>query len=135
VRDQEGRVQKPLLSLTPDLRPLTPLSHVCVKEPVFPFARFPGVDVILGPEMKSTGEAMGIDTDFPRAFAKAQLGAGGTLPKSGKVFVSVKESDKRAIESSVAQLLNMGFEIVATRGTAHFLEGRGLKVSTVNKVR
>jgi len=109
--------------------------HIAVKEAVFPFARFPGVDVILGPEMKSTGETMGIDTDFARAFAKAHLAAGSTLPATGRVFVSVKDSDKHGIESSVADLLKMGFEVVATRGTAQFLEGRGLKVNVINKVR
>ncbi len=111
------------------------ISHVAVKEAVFPFARFPGVDVILGPEMKSTGEAMGIDVDFPRAFAKAQLAAGGTLPTSGRVFVSVRESDKPLIEESVAHLLKMGFEVIATRGSAQYFESKGLKVSVVNKVR
>jgi carbamoyl-phosphate synthase large subunit len=85
--------------------------------------------------MKSTGEAMGIDMDFPRAFAKAHLAAGSTLPASGKVFVSVKESDKELIAQSVEDLLKMGFEVVATRGTAKFFEARGLKVSVVNKVR
>jgi carbamoyl-phosphate synthase large subunit len=111
------------------------IRHVAVKEAVFPFARFPGVDVILGPEMKSTGEAMGIDVDFPRAFAKAQLAAGNTLPQSGRVFVSVKESDKPYIESSVGLLLKMGFEVVATRGTAQYLIEKGHNVSVINKVR
>ena len=113
----------------------TKISHVCVKESVFPFARFPGVDVILGPEMKSTGEAMGIDTDFPRAFAKSQLSAGSTMPKSGTVFVSVKESDKPAIAPAIKQLIELGFSIVATSGTASHLNAQGLKVATVNKVR
>jgi carbamoyl-phosphate synthase large subunit len=109
--------------------------HVSVKEAVFPFARFPGVDVILGPEMKSTGEAMGIDADFPRAFAKAQMAAGTIIPTGGRVFVSLKDSDKQVIENSVAHLITMGFEIVATRGTAEYLASKGLKVQTVNKVR
>jgi len=109
--------------------------HVCVKEAVFPFARFPGVDVILGPEMKSTGEAMGIDRDFARAFAKSQLSAGSTIPHSGCVFVSVKESDKAHIAPVAKQLLDLGFTLVATRGTAAFLKKEGIKVAEVNKVR
>jgi carbamoyl-phosphate synthase large subunit len=113
----------------------TPMKHVCVKEAVFPFARFPGVDVILGPEMKSTGEAMGIDTDFARAFAKSQLSAGSTLPLSGKVFVSVKDSHKAAIVPIAKQLAGMGFTLVATRGTASHLKASGLTVEEVNKVR
>jgi carbamoyl-phosphate synthase large subunit len=112
-----------------------PLKHVAVKEVVFPFARFPGVDVILGPEMKSTGEAMGLDTDFPRAYAKGHLAAGSTIPESGRVFISVKDSDKRAIEGSVKLLLEMGFEVVATRGTAQYLQEKGHAVSVINKVR
>jgi carbamoyl-phosphate synthase large subunit len=102
---------------------------------VFPFARFPGVDVILGPEMKSTGEAMGIDSDFPRAFAKSQLSAGSTIPQGGTVFVSVKESDKEAVTPAIEQLLSLGFEVVATRGTASHLQAAGLPVTVVNKVR
>lgn len=112
----------------------TKLKHFSVKEAVFPFARFPGVDVILGPEMKSTGEAMGIDTDFSRAFAKAHIAAGNHLPSRGLVFVSVKESDKLPVFESVAKLLQMGFEVIATKGTASFLESKGLKVSNINKV-
>jgi carbamoyl-phosphate synthase large subunit len=121
--------------LKPETRNLKPLSHVSVKESVFPFARFQNVDVILGPEMKSTGEAMGIDVDFPRAFAKSQLSAGTTIPKSGRVFVSVKESDKPAAADICRQLAALGFELIATSGTASFLEKAGLKVQTVNKVR
>ena len=111
------------------------LNHVCVKEAVFPFARFAGVDVILGPEMKSTGEAMGIDRDFPRAFAKSQLSAGSTIPKSGAVFVSVKESDKPAITPAMRELISLGFSVIATRGTAKYLSEQGIEVSVVNKVR
>jgi carbamoyl-phosphate synthase large subunit len=111
------------------------ISHVCVKEAVFPFARFAGVDVILGPEMKSTGEAMGIDSDFPRAFAKSQLSAGSTIPKSGTVFVSVKESDKASVTSAIRELAGLGFSIIATRGTARYLNENGIKVEVVNKVR
>jgi len=111
-----------------------PLKHVAVKEAVFPFARFPNVDVILGPEMKSTGEAMGIDIDFPRAFAKAQLAASNTIPLKGKVFISLREADKPLITEAVAKLIQMGFSIVATGGTATYLETSGLKVERVNKV-
>jgi carbamoyl-phosphate synthase large subunit len=110
-------------------------SHVAVKEAVFPFARFPGVDVILGPEMKSTGEAMGIDSDFARAFAKSQLSAGSAMPMGGCVFISVKESDKALITPAARQLLELGFTIVATSGTANHLRTQGLAVETVNKVR
>jgi carbamoyl-phosphate synthase large subunit len=109
--------------------------HVSVKEAVFPFARFPGVDVILGPEMKSTGEAMGIDSDFARAFAKSQLSAGSTIPQSGTVFVSVKDRDKQAITPAIRDLLSLGFKAVATRGTATYLQKQGLAVDIVNKVR
>ena len=109
-------------------------THVAVKESVFPFRRFPGVDVMLGPEMKSTGEVMGLDADFGRAFAKAQLGAGGVLPVEGAVFVSVKDEDKEAILEPIKDLAGMGFEVVATRGTARFLEGHDVVVRTVNKV-
>ena len=107
-----------------------------MKEAVFPFARFPGVDVILGPEMKSTGEAMGIDSDFARAFAKSQLSAGSTIPQSGTVFVSVKESDKAHVTAAIRQLLGARlFKVVATRGTAAHLQSAGLAVDIVNKVR
>jgi carbamoyl-phosphate synthase large subunit len=111
-----------------------PLKHVAVKEAVFPFARFPGVDVILGPEMKSTGEVMGIDADFGRAFAKSQLGAGLDLPRSGRVFVSVKDRDKPALVAPCRKLVEMGFELVATRGTAAFFREAGLPVRLINKV-
>ena len=108
--------------------------HVAVKESVFPFARFPDVDVILGPEMKSTGEVMGLDTSFERAFAKAQLGAGVTLPAAGTVFLSVKDGDKQAVVSLGRRLIEMGFRILATRGTAARLRDAGLAVAVVNKV-
>jgi len=107
--------------------------HVAVKEAVFPFARFPGSDVLLGPEMKSTGEVMGIDADFALAFAKSQLGS-GVLPLSGTVFVSVKDRDKAAIVQPARQLAAMGFKLLATSGTADYLRARGLEVARVNKV-
>ncbi len=110
-------------------------NHVAVKEAVFPFARFPGVDIILGPEMKSTGEVMGLDADFGRAFAKAQLGAGVDLPRAGTVFVSVRDRDKAALVEPCRRLLEMGFSLVATTGTARYLaETAGLPAATVNKV-
>jgi carbamoyl-phosphate synthase large subunit len=108
--------------------------HVAIKEAVFPFARFPGVDVILGPEMKSTGEVMGLDSDFGRAFAKAQLGGGVELPLSGAVFVSVRDRDKIAIVDPARRLTEMGFKLVATRGTATALAAAGLPVENINKV-
>ncbi|MEO0370952.1 MAG: carbamoyl-phosphate synthase large subunit [Pseudomonadota bacterium] len=106
-----------------------------VKEAVMPFARFPGVDTILGPEMRSTGEVMGWDVSFPRAFLKAQLGAGTHLPQGGKVFFSIKDDDKTPALVETAQILvDLGFFIVATRGTASFLEGHGIACEVVNKV-
>ena len=108
--------------------------HISVKESVFPFVKFPGVDTILGPEMKSTGEVMGIDYDFARAFAKAQLGAGVRLPLSGTVFISVRDSDKKHIVSPAKKLYDSGFELVATRGTASYLQEKGIPVRVVNKV-
>ncbi len=110
------------------------VDHVAVKEAVFPFRRFSGIDVMLGPEMKSTGEVMGLASDFGRAFAKAQLGAGGILPTDGIVFVSVKDSDKEAFSELVRDLAAMDFEVVATRGTAQFLAKKGIEVKTINKV-
>ena len=110
------------------------LPYVAVKEAVFPFARFPGVDPVLSPEMKSTGEVMGIDADFPTAFLKAQLGAGMRLPDSGTVFVSVKDSDKAVILPAVQSLVKEGFRIVATSGTHKYLSEAGLPVELVNKV-
>jgi carbamoyl-phosphate synthase large subunit len=111
------------------------LGHVAVKEAVFPFARFPGVDLILGPEMKSTGEVMGLDTDFGRAFAKSQLGAGIELPQTGCVFVSVREGDKEKLVEPCRALAEWGFELVATRGTARKLSEEGLPVTIINKVQ
>jgi carbamoyl-phosphate synthase large subunit len=110
-------------------------SHISVKESVFPFTRFPGVDTILGPEMKSTGEVMGIDRAFGLAFAKSQLAAGQKLPLSGTVFVSVKDEDKSEVLDIIARLYDMGFRIVATGGTSTFLSERGIKNKRVNKVR
>ena len=106
-----------------------------VKEAVLPFARFPGVDTLLGPEMRSTGEVMGSDPSFPRAFLKAQLGAGVTLPKGGKVFLSIKEADKtETLVDTARTLVGLGFDIIATRGTTAFLEAHGIASEIVNKV-
>ena len=110
-------------------------THIAVKEAVFPFARFPGVDPVLGPEMKSTGEVMGIDSDFATAFAKAQLGAGTRLPDGGTAFVSVKDGDKPVVEEAVAGLIELGFRVIATSGTHRWLTERGHDVGLVNKVQ
>ncbi len=110
------------------------IAHVAVKEAVFPWGRFPGVDPVLSPEMKSTGEVMGIDRDFATAFAKAQMGASIVLPTGGTVFVSVKEGDKPVILPGVRLLVDMGFSIVATGGTAEYLGQHGVPVERVNKV-
>jgi carbamoyl-phosphate synthase large subunit len=109
--------------------------HISIKESVFPFTKFPGVDSLLGPEMKSTGEVMGIDFEFGKAFAKAQLGANVRLPTSGQVFVSVKEEDKAAIVEPTRKLRDAGFEIVATTGTAAFLRAYGIEAIPINKVK
>jgi carbamoyl-phosphate synthase large subunit len=110
------------------------LKHVSVKEAVFPFAKFPGVDTILGPEMKSTGEVMGIDEEFGRAFAKSQAASGNPLPLSGRVFISVKDKDKPTVVEIAKRLIAQGFTIEATRGTAEFLRQQQVQVETVNKV-
>jgi carbamoyl-phosphate synthase large subunit len=108
--------------------------HVSVKEVVFPFVKFEGVDTILGPEMRSTGEVMGIDSDFARAFAKSQLAAGMKLPTGGVAFLSVRELDKPALIEIARRLVNLGFTLVATHGTAAFLRTAGLEVKGINKV-
>ncbi|MEQ6333080.1 carbamoyl-phosphate synthase large subunit [Sphingobium sp. MK2] len=110
------------------------IDHVAVKEAVFPFGRFPGVDPVLSPEMKSTGEVMGIDSNFATAFAKAQIGAGTLLPTSGTVFISLKDSDKPVILPAARKLIDMGFTLIATGGTAQYLEDQGIAVQRVNKV-
>ena len=110
------------------------VKHIAVKEAVFPFARFPGVDIVLGPEMKSTGEVMGLDVDFPRAFAKSQMGAGTKLPPSGTAFLSLKNEDKAGALAVAHKLTALGFDIVATRGTQSFLTEQGIDVKAINKV-
>jgi carbamoyl-phosphate synthase large subunit len=109
--------------------------HISVKEAVFPFNKFPGVDTLLGPEMKSTGEVMGIDTSFGIAFAKAQLGGGMRLPHGGRVFISVRDEDKAAVTAAAEKLHRAGFQIVATRGTAAYFAKRGIPAEVVNKVQ
>ncbi|MCZ6715415.1 MAG: carbamoyl phosphate synthase large subunit, partial [Deltaproteobacteria bacterium] len=108
--------------------------HVSVKEAVFPFVKFPGADTLLGPEMKSTGEVMGIDREFGRAYAKAQSAAGMGLPDSGAVLVSTRDEDKARIVEPVRALAELGFRILATQGTARYLSERGIRTETVHKV-
>src|SRR5208283_1337496 len=122
---------EPLASF--DLK-LEKLGHVGVKESVFPFARFPGVDTVLGPEMRSTGEVMGIDRSFEIAFAKSQLGGGTRVPRKGTVFVSVREIDKTRIVDAVRLLFSLGFKVMATSGTQRFLADCGVPTEKVNKV-
>jgi len=115
-----------LVGMSPD--------HSAVKAPVFPFDRFPGVEPLLGPEMKSTGEVMGIDKDLAHAIAKSQLAAKTLLPKSGKVFLSVKDDDKEDLLPIARDLEGMGFDLIATGGTCRYLDEQGVKVSRINKV-
>jgi carbamoyl-phosphate synthase large subunit len=119
------------LGLTAEVIP----KHISVKEAVFPFNKFPGVDTLLGPEMKSTGEVMGIDHSFGIAFAKAQLGGGMRLPQSGKVFISVRDEDKASVARAARKLHLAGFQIVATRGTAAYFASHGIPAAVVNKVQ
>ncbi len=114
--------------------PDMPTDRVAVKEAVLPFARFPGVDPVLGPEMRSTGEVMGLDRDFESAFAKAQLAASVTLPREGTVFISVREADKAEMAPLARDLTEAGFKVIATKGTAAYLSGQGVDVTPVNKV-
>ena len=118
------------LGFTTELIP----SYSSVKESVFPFNRFPGVDIMLGPEMKSTGEVMGIDDDFGRAYMKSQLAAGQNLPLKGRVFVSVRDKEKRVIAFIVKRLIDLGFDIIATEGTAKALRKNGITVESIRKV-
>ena len=111
-----------------------PIKHTAVKEAVFPFNKFPNVDILLGPEMKSTGEVMGIDKGFAAAFAKAQIAAGNHLPTAGNVFISVKDEDKSQIIETAHKLQELGFHIYSTKGTAKFLQENGVKTKQVNKV-
>ena len=110
------------------------LKHVAVKEAVFPFMRFPNVDIILGPEMKSTGEVMGIDSDFARAFAKSQTASGSPLPEKGTAFLSVRDSDKEALVEVAKRLVALGIRLIGTRGTVTVLRAHGIEVGIINKV-
>ena len=118
------------LGVTEEVTP----THTSVKESVFPFSKFPGVDVILGPEMRSTGEVMGIDPTFPVAFAKSQMAAGNRLPLEGKVFLSVRDSDKHHIEPVARKLLDLGFEVLTTTGTHAYLREHGIETQLVKKI-
>jgi len=117
-----------------DLKSRAKRGHMAVKEAVFPFSRFPDVDTLLGPEMKSTGEVMGLDEDFKRAFAKSQLGAGNHLPQEGTAFISVKDRDKDGAVKLAGRLSGLGFRLIATGGTQRYLESQGLEVERINKV-
>jgi carbamoyl-phosphate synthase large subunit len=108
--------------------------HYSVKEAVFPFVKFPGADTLLGPEMKSTGEVMGIDSDFGRAYAKAQIEAGNSLPTGGTVLVSVRAADRPPLWRAIAELAEHGFRVLATDGTARDFEDQGIRVEMVPKV-
>src|SRR3989338_452442 len=112
---------------------LEDLKHISVKESVLPFSRFSGVDIVLGPEMKSTGEVMGIDSSFGVAFAKAQIAANSALPKQGKIFISLNDEDKVNLGFLAKKLENLKFELVATKGTAEVLKSNGIKVEVVDK--
>jgi carbamoyl-phosphate synthase large subunit len=116
--------------ITEEVRP----GHISVKEAVFPFARFPGVDPVLGPEMRSTGEVMGIDRDLGLAYARSQLGAGQMLPTQGTVFISVKDADKPRVEAVARKFFRLGFEIMATSGTYAHLSQQGIKTLFTHKV-
>jgi len=118
------------LGLTDDFMP----EHISIKEAVLPFDRFPDVDTLLGPEMKSTGEVMGIDREFGAAYAKSQLGAGHSLTAGGTVFISVQDSDKEAALAVATQFSKIGFSIVATHGTSKLLTDNGIENKRVNKV-
>lgn len=111
------------------------IRHIAVKEAVFPFDKFPGVDTILGPEMKSTGEVMGIDIDFGLAYAKAEASARNQIPLSGKVFISVRDEDKRFVPEIARTFIEQGLGVVATRGTAAYLKHRGIEVEVINKLK
>jgi carbamoyl-phosphate synthase large subunit len=112
----------------------TPLHHIAIKEAVFPFNRFPGVDTVLGPEMKSTGEVIGLDTDYALAFAKSQIGSGSKVPREGTVFISVRDDDKPLIIEPMRHLEAAGFKVVATAGTWKYLTENGIVATKVNKV-
>ena len=130
MRLNSWRVKNKELGIRENLFP----KHVAVKEAVFPFVKLPGVDPVLGPEMKSTGEVMGIDYDFGMAYYKAELAAGTRLPTKGRVVITVKKSDRKKILPVARKFAELGFEILATRGTAEFLRSNGIEAKVVNKV-
>jgi carbamoyl-phosphate synthase large subunit len=121
-------------NLLGDVPEITTLPYTAVKEAVMPFGRFPGFDILLGPEMRSTGEVMGIDADFGRAFAKAEEAAGAKLPKRGAVFISMQDADKEAISAPAKRLTDLGFDIYATVGTAKTLREHGVPATAVAKI-
>jgi carbamoyl-phosphate synthase large subunit len=129
-----GRSFKEQRLVAPSLKPRD-FTHYSVKEVVFPFLKFPGTDVILGPEMKSTGEVMGVGADFNEAFVKGLLAAGHRMPREGQVFVSVKDSDKPRVLDICLKLKNLGFRIISTHGTAAFLRRNGIVAAGINKVK
>jgi carbamoyl-phosphate synthase large subunit len=134
ARIMAGEALDPAVGNYGTKRDINTLDHVAVKEAVFPFSKFPGVDTLLGPEMRSTGEVMGLDHDFAVAYAKAQLGAGVDLPKSGTVFISVKDSDKGRVLATAQLFSELGFSVVATGGTQRFLADNGVPATRINKV-
>jgi carbamoyl-phosphate synthase large subunit len=134
ARVMAGETLKDALAAYGDTPNPRKLDHIAVKEAVFPFARFPGVDTLLGPEMRSTGEVMGLDRDFTLAFAKSQLGASVELPRDGCVFVSVRDDDKKRVLPAVKTLAAAGFRVMATGGTAKFLNEHGIEAQKINKV-
>jgi carbamoyl-phosphate synthase large subunit len=134
ARVMAGETLDPAISNYGTRRDVNALNHIAVKEAVFPFSKFPGVDTLLGPEMRSTGEVMGLDHDYAVAFAKAQLGAGAELPKSGAVFISVKDSDKERILPTAKLFAELGFGVLATGGTQRYLADNGVPATKINKV-
>ncbi|MEM9574791.1 MAG: carbamoyl phosphate synthase large subunit, partial [Pseudomonadota bacterium] len=134
ARIMSGETLSGAISNYGERRTAEDFKHIAVKEAVFPFSKFPGVDTLLGPEMRSTGEVIGLDNDFAMAYAKAQLGAGVVLPKSGNVFISVKDGDKEAALASAKVLSGLGYGIVATGGTQRYFAENGVDAVKINKV-
>ena len=134
ARVMAGETLDPAIGNYGTRRDVNSLNHIAVKEAVFPFSKFPGVDTLLGPEMRSTGEVMGLDHDYAVAFAKAQLGVGAELPKAGAVFISVKDSDKERILPTAKLFTELGFKILATGGTQRYLAEKGVPATKINKV-
>ncbi len=133
-RVMAGEKLEPAIAEYGEWREAQNLAHMAVKEAVFPFARFPGVDILLGPEMRSTGEVMGLDADYAMAYAKALIGAGATLPSEGTVFISVKDSDKPGVLPAARTFAKLGFNLIATGGTQRFLQDNGIECKRINKV-